>query len=242
MPKKRRNANPGEDAANEYAQNALMHQQTLYPVLSENCRRLSAKADSIPESRKNTLQELANYIARKVNARDLVSLVFVCTHNSRRSVLGQAWALAAARFYGFNNLQTFSGGTEVSAVYPQILAQLQEAGYSVYLKEEGTNPIYHLRTGNDEPEIPLFSKVYNHGTNPTTAFAAIMTCSEADGNCPFIPGAEARFSCPYEDPKQSDGSPDQTRIYRERSEQIAREMLFVFSMVARAVAFSKRED
>jgi arsenate reductase len=34
-----------------------------------------------------------------------------------------------------------------------------------------------------------FSKTYDDSFNPS-AFAAILTCSQADGACPFIAGAE----------------------------------------------------
>jgi arsenate reductase len=57
-----------------------------------------------------------------------------------------------------------------------------------------------------------------------------MTCTHADENCPFIPGA-TRISLPYEDPKAFDGTPEEEAIYAERCRQIARELLFAFSQV-----------
>ena len=57
-----------------------------------------------------------------------------------------------------------------------------------------------------------------------------MTCNNADINCPFIPNATERISIKYEDPKVADGTPQQLQKYIERSEQIAREMLYVFSV------------
>jgi arsenate reductase len=35
----------------------------------------------------------------------------------------------------------------------------------------------------------------------------------------------------YEDPKVSDGTPQQQEVYQERSEQIATEMKYVFSKI-----------
>jgi arsenate reductase len=58
-----------------------------------------------------------------------------------------------------------------------------------------------------------------------------MTCSQADAGCPFIPGAEKRIPIKYDDPKAFDNTPQQTEKYQERSEQIAIEMLYVFSKV-----------
>ncbi len=56
-----------------------------------------------------------------------------------------------------------------------------------------------------------------------------MTCSHADENCPFIPGASQRIAVTYDDPKDFDGTPGQDEAYRERTRQIAREMLYLFS-------------
>ena len=58
-----------------------------------------------------------------------------------------------------------------------------------------------------------------------------MTCSDADENCPFIPGTEMRIPVRYEDPKEFDGTPEESLRYDERSRQIASEMFFVFSQV-----------
>jgi arsenate reductase len=58
-----------------------------------------------------------------------------------------------------------------------------------------------------------------------------MTCSQADGGCPFIAGAEKRIAITFEDPKVSDYTPEQSKVYLERSNQIAMEMNYVFSMI-----------
>jgi arsenate reductase (thioredoxin) len=58
-----------------------------------------------------------------------------------------------------------------------------------------------------------------------------MTCSHADENCPFIPGAEARIPVRYEDPKAFDDTTEEAAQYDARSRQIASEMFFVFSRV-----------
>jgi hypothetical protein len=58
-----------------------------------------------------------------------------------------------------------------------------------------------------------------------------MTCSEADKACPVVPGAKARFSIPYDDPKVADNTPEEETRYEERCKQIATEMFYVFSKV-----------
>ncbi len=58
-----------------------------------------------------------------------------------------------------------------------------------------------------------------------------MTCSQADGGCPFIAGAEKRIPITFEDPKVFDKTPQQTEKYKERSLQIATELFYVFSQI-----------
>lgn len=58
-----------------------------------------------------------------------------------------------------------------------------------------------------------------------------MTCSQADGGCPFISGAEKRIAITYDDPKAFDNTDQQTEKYNERSLQIATEMFYVFSQI-----------
>lgn len=58
-----------------------------------------------------------------------------------------------------------------------------------------------------------------------------MTCSQADGGCPFIAGAEKRIPITFEDPKISDNTAQESQVYAERSLQIASEMFYVFSKI-----------
>jgi len=67
--------------------------------------------------------------------------------------------------------------------------------------------------------------------NPKSEFCAIMTCSQADEGCPFVPGAEKRIPITYDDPKEFDNTPQQSEKYKERSIQIASEMFYVFSKI-----------
>lgn len=39
------------------------------------------------------------------------SLIFICTHNSRRSHMRQMWAMAAVTYYGISGVFGYSGGT-----------------------------------------------------------------------------------------------------------------------------------
>ena len=189
------------------------------------------KVTEIFEERKQLLQSLIDFIQEKKDTNKEIRLNFVCTHNSRRSHLSQIWAQTAAYFYNINNVFCYSGGTEATALFPMVLETLKNIGFIVTSISEGENPIYTIKYSANEHPIIGFSKRFDSDFNPGSSYAAIMTCSQADKDCPFIPGAEKRIPITYEDPKAFDNTPQQEEKYMERSLQIANEMFYVFSKI-----------
>ncbi len=187
--------------------------------------------DSIPAERKETLQPLLDFIQAKVKKKEAIRLNFICTHNSRRSHLSQVWAQAMAFYFGIENVQCYSAGTESTALFPVAAKTLEESGFVIRALSETSNPVYSIKFAEREHPVIGFSKTLDHDFNPKTGFAAVMTCSQADTGCPFIAGAEVRIPVTYEDPKAFDNSPQQAEKYRERSLQIATEMLYIFSQI-----------
>ncbi len=187
--------------------------------------------DAISNERKQILQPLIDYIQSKVTENKNVNLNFICAHNSRRSHLSQIWAQTAAHFYQLKNVYCYSGGTEATALFPMAAKTLEQAGFKIEVLSEGQNPVYAIKYTENEHPIIGFSKTFDHPFNPKSEFAAIMTCSHADANCPLIPGAEKRIPVKYDDPKAFDNTPQQAEKYKERSNQIAIEMLYVFSKI-----------
>ena len=185
--------------------------------------------DLIPTARREKLQQLASYVDSRKGS-DRIALNIICTHNSRRSHLAQIWAATAAYYHGVAGVETFSGGTEATAFNPRAVAAIRRAGFQVEAGE-GDNPVYILTYATDAEPLQCFSKVYDHELNPQSKFAAIMTCSDADEYCPFIPGVELRLPLTYDDPKEADDTPEETARYDERVRQIGREILYAFSLV-----------
>lgn len=205
----------------------------LYPTLQTKCAQLIAEFDLIPADRKVLLLKISEYIQRKVDADLPINLMYVCTHNSRRSHFGQIWAAVAANYYNIGNVHTYSAGTEATAFHPNAITALREQGFIVVQENDALNPIYTVKFGAPTDYVTCFSKTVQDDINPKADFAAIMTCSDAEENCPIIPGAELRIGTTYEDPKAYDGTDLQSEKYLERSEQIAHECLYVFSMIKR---------
>jgi len=179
------------------------------------------------------LERLSDFVVSKLADGRPVRLVFICTHNSRRSHLCQFWAQAAARYYSIPSVETFSGGTEATAFNPRAVAALRRAGFVIEFFSDGKNPVYEVWYEPGMEPVQAFSKIYDAPPNPKEGFAAIMTCSSADAACPRVTGAVERIAIPYDDPKEADGSERQAEVYDERCRQIAREMLFVFREVSR---------
>lgn len=201
----------------------------MYALLQKYCEVLSNSFDEIPHERKTLLGGIIAYIKKKQQANQAINLVYICTHNSRRSHFGQVWAHVAASYYGIKNVNTYSGGTEATAFNINAINSLKKVGFKVKPITIEKNTTYHVF--HDEHEIPsvCFSKTYDDKQNPQKDFAAIMTCSDAEVNCPFIPGAELRIGTTYDDPKTFDNTPQQDEKYDERCKQIALETLYVFS-------------
>lgn len=207
--------------------------ERLHIYLSE----LESHFQEIPESRKPILKMLVDYVKLKSEKKEVSSLVFICTHNSRRSYFGQVWAKTAAAFYGITDIITYSGGTAVTACHPYTIEALERAGFEVEKHVSSINPVIQVVYDKQTDPIVCFSKTYDHGDNPRKDFAAILTCSEADQNCPFIPGADMRIPLTYEDPKRWDDSDQKDAKYDERCRQIALEMLHVFNEVKKERRF-----
>ncbi|QLL57875.1 low molecular weight phosphatase family protein [Empedobacter falsenii] len=204
----------------------------MYSILKENITNFQ-NFEAITTGRKAVLQTLVEYIQQKLDNGQTVNLNFICRHNSRRSHFSQVWAQMAASYYHIENVFCYSGGTEQTALFPKVVETLSNQGFHIFKIAENNNPIYAIKYSENALPIIGFSKKYDDFFNPISEFVAIMTCSQADGECPFIAGAEKRISLSFEDPKTSDGIPQQNLIYTQRSTEIATEMFYVFSQITK---------
>ncbi len=204
--------------------------ESLRPTL----HRAVSGFDAIPDDRKRILKDAARFVAGRSREGEPARLTFICTHNSRRSHLAQVWAQTAAAFHGHAPVKTYSGGTEATACNPRTIAALERAGFQISATAGPTedNPLYQIRFSPQAEPIGAFSKIYDQGGNPTDGYAAILTCSDADENCPVVRGAAIRISLPFRDPKEADGTDRESETYDTRSRQIAQEMCYLFFLSA----------
>jgi arsenate reductase len=184
----------------------------------------------IAQERVERLQKLADYLALGLSQKGEIHLNFICTHNSRRSHLAQIWAQVMAHHHQVEGVYCYSAGTEQTELNSQIVATLKKQGFLITQMEQGENPKYQISYSQFAPTILAYSKTIKQQNIPQP-FAAVMTCSDADENCPFIPGSQKRIALNYEDPKAFDGTPLAAKKYLERSLQIASEMNWVFEQI-----------
>jgi len=205
----------------------------IFPKIIQLCETLLKEHPQIDSARKEELKKVSAYLSEVYAKNQTPSLIVICTHNSRRSHMGQVWLATGADFLDLPPLKTYSGGTEATAFNPRAVKALDDVGFEVVTDKAyaPNNPLYKLYWRYTMPPYEAFSKKYDDTPNPSNRFGAIMVCSEADEGCPVIIGAEFRLPLPFEDPKAFDGTDLEEAKYEERCRQIGREMLYLLSEV-----------
>lgn len=196
--------------------------------LTQFSEEIILQFDQIPADRKLLLDKLTSYIQGNQNIDKESFLMFICTHNSRRSHFGQILCALAADFYHLTGIQTFSAGTEVTAFHPNAISALRSIGMEIQATDNSSNPNY-IVSWSSTHSLNAYSKLIDYEGNPKEHFAAIMTCTHAEQNCPFVAGADFRIGLPFDDPKAFDGTVQETEMYLARVHQIATELFYVFS-------------
>lgn len=206
-------------------------EESLIETLRPSVHEAIAEFNRIDGKRKEDLEQAAKFISDRIGLGRSADLVFICTHNSRRSHLSQIWAQTAAVYYGLPNVTTFSGGTQATACNLRTVRALRRAGFSIVEAAPGSNPVYLAQISETRAPVKMFSKKYTDSSNPQSGFAAVFSCDQAEESCPMVKGAALRLPILFVDPKISDDTPAEDKTYDERSRQIAREMFYMMSQV-----------
>lgn len=210
---------------------AALRRASGIPTLEEHLASWEAAGPTGDAEHRARLEALVHALRLELERTGRLAVLFVCTHNSRRSHLAQLLGLAAARHAGLPHVSTYSGGTEVTAFNARAVAALRRVGFEID-DAPGENPRYAVRFSSAEAPTLAFSKRITDPANPSAEFVAVMTCTQADAACPFVSGARHRVSLPYEDPKCADDTPSEAKTYDERVDQIGRDLVWVFRQVA----------
>ena len=169
------------------------------------------------------------------HSKDGLAVNFICTHNSRRSHFSEILFRTAAKYYGHEHAETFSGGTEGTALYPEVAESFKRHGFTAVKDLAPENPhwqIFHPLLESEDHTPFLFSKAYHEAPNPASDYVAVMVCDSANEACPMVVGAVARFPLTFVDPKRSDRTPECSDVYDATLKEIAAEMGYLARQLA----------
>jgi len=127
-------------------------------------------------------------------------VLFLCTHNSARSQMAEAWLRAMAG----DRYETASAGTEATRVHPLAVRAMAEVG--IDLSRHASKTLERF-LGDRWDWI-------------------ITVCDAANEACPVFPGAARRLHWSFDDPSRATGT-DEARlaVFRRIREEIREELL-----------------
>lgn len=79
---------------------------------------LTNNFESISQNRKLEIEKLSEIICGELSEHQLCNVVFICTHNSRRSQIAELLFRIGIRYHQIRGLHGYSGGTEATAFNP----------------------------------------------------------------------------------------------------------------------------
>jgi len=201
----------------------------FHPELTDFLEAIAAQ--KITDERKETLSKLAELVSSVKTTDGYVNLNFICTHNSRRSQLAELTLRLCAYKFGIDYISAYSGGTETTALNHRVASALESHGFQVEIVAEGENAVYAINFSEDREEEPaMFSKTFDDDSCPEHMIA-VMVCGDAEENCPFIPGADYRFALTYKDPKFSDDTAEESKVYQSKIVEIGAEMHYICQLL-----------
>lgn len=135
---------------------------------------------------------------------DVIRVLFLCTHNSARSQMAEAFL----NELGVGRFQAFSAGTEARGLHPLSIQAMAEVGIDISLQESKT-----LERFADE-QFDLL----------------VTVCDEANEACPYFANARERRHWSFPDPSAVAGDDNArfvafVRVRDAIRERIERELL-----------------
>ena len=96
----------------------------------------------IEEARAKLLRLVSDLIVESIIDTGVCSLITICTHNSRRSQLAEAWIKAGSQFFDLDMIEAYSGGTEATAFNMRMVIALRQSSF--HLHTDGPVSYTHL--------------------------------------------------------------------------------------------------
>jgi arsenate reductase len=126
---------------------------------------------------------------------DRKRVLFVCTHNSARSQMAEAFL----RQWGDDRYQAFSAGTAPGQVRPEAVAVMREVGIDISAQQS---------KGVEGYLGESFDRV-------------VTVCDQARESCPIFPGATSTSHWSFDDPAEAGGDAEaRLGVYRRVRDEI----------------------
>lgn len=110
-----------------------------------------------------------------------IELIFLCTHNSARSQMAEAFL----RKYADEHFNVSSAGFEAQEIHPLTIKVMEEIGFEL---------------------SNHYSKELKHFLGKKHFAVVITVCKRAEELCPIIPGVSTRLFWDLEDPSAFEGT------------------------------------
>ena len=201
----------------------------LYPILFDYCRELYPDYKTISEERRFRLEAIADYIKEQKEANETPEILFIGTNQSTRSIMAQAWAYAAAYYYGVDGVDFYSGGINEGPITLNTITALERAGFIVYKVNEGGKIYYQVKYSYNIKPVVIFPKKIEDRTNPPSNFMAVIVCQNAAQNIPVVKGTYNRLELTFNDPLGFEKLDEEKEEYDKVCREIALEMFYLFS-------------
>jgi len=169
------------------------------------------------QKRKKRLDNIASVINENLNKTR--SIVFLCTHNSRRSQICEVWGKVFAEIYR-KKININSAGAFKTVVHSQVYESIVKCGLIVNNKKE----IFF-----DKKKFKLNSKTTDSITMKN--FIAVMTCSDVEKSCPHDPRSIRNIKMFLNDPRIYDETDKMSREYLKTTTYIAEELNYIFKNI-----------
>lgn len=203
----------------------------LYPILNEYVRDFPKEFRKIPEERRFRLNEIIYFLEEQELNKAPWQLLFVSTNQSSVSQMAQVWSKAAAYYFDFKNLSSYSGGLDPDNISVSTIKALEKAGFIVYNTDVNGVDVYKVKYSYNLQPILTFSKKIDHIRNPSGDFMAVIVDENADLNIQNIKGTYNRLLLRYDDPIGYEGSELEDQVFDESCRQVAVEMFYVFAQL-----------
>ncbi len=129
-------------------------------------------------------------------ASEPIKVLFLCTGNSCRSQIAEAWL----RELGGDRFEVFSAGLEPHGVNPNTITVMEELGIDM--------------SGHRSKKLDEYIGKIDFDY-------LITVCGNADERCPYFPGMGTRLHWPFEDPAAFEGPEDEKLdFFRKIRDQI----------------------